>query len=100
MTKRNLPQYQQDLVDGTRAFKTYAQAGEEVTCTNGHVICVVRKEISIAAKVRPEYFQHWTQPSPAIGERAADCACVKCGALWFQGTGISTRLHFAKGGWR
>jgi hypothetical protein len=98
--KRQLPKHHQDLVERTRAFKTYAQPGEEVTCTNGHVICVVRKEISIAAKVRLEYFHHWTQQTPAIGETAKDCACVKCGARWFMGTGLNTHLHFAKGGWR
>jgi hypothetical protein len=79
--------------------KLYARAGEEVTCENGHTICVVARDIPAGALMHDRIEKDFTgfrQLRPQYGDMPKDHLCVKCGARWFMGP----TFHFRNGGWR
>lgn len=76
----------------------WANEGEKITCTNGHFICEVARDIKRDDIQEPtKDFRNWwpgMQATDFIGE--TDIRCPQCEALWFQD---GWRVHF-ENGWR
>lgn len=75
---------------------TYAKAGEVVTCTRGHEIATIAKDIAVGGVYKPDLFKDWQQPEPAVGTDARKIRCQICGSPWF----ISGMILHIGDGWR
>lgn len=78
-----------------------ARQGDEVTCTNGHHIADVAKDIMHATAVEPEQFKNWNAAMAA--PKYADpinTDCPECGAPWMRGNQWGGwELHLSDGRW-
>lgn len=77
----------------------FARRGEMVTCVNGHVICVVDRDIVRGERANIQnQFTDWHQPMP--DPAAVIPACAQCGDIWFMNDHLhGMRLHIS-GDWR
>lgn len=73
--------------------KPSAKAGEQITCTNGHVVCEVIEDIFAGDVDYARKLGNWRQPIPFIGSQPV---CAVCGAKFYTGAIV---FHFADG-WR
>jgi hypothetical protein len=76
-----------------------AKAGEKVTCTNGHVICEVVKDLNTGDMNWGDNFGNWTQEPPKTGQLDKP-VCAVCGADFFDPEPGSWAMHFEDGTWR
>lgn len=76
----------------------FAEAGEIVTCENGHEICTVLADLHRGQKVQAEMFGDW-QEGQIKGEAGNAIATCHCGALFVKQQGTGFALHFPDG-WR
>ncbi len=73
----------------------YAEAGETVTCENGHVICNFMRSVPIGQiQDLPRDLGNWQQTPPVLGQVETP-RCAKCGGEFYR-SGV---FHFADG-WR
>lgn len=77
-------------------FPVYAQAGETITCEQGHPICSVVETVYVGQiQDLDRQFGDWRQKPPPKGSMLP-VRCMSCGARWCETAGI---FHF-KDGWR
>lgn len=63
----------------------FAKRGERATCTQGHVIFTVARDLSMGDPIAPELdFADWQQPRPALGTPTNQIVCTVCGAPWVR----------------
>jgi hypothetical protein len=75
----------------------YAKQGERITCENGHLICVVARDIEVGQMPeRGKDLKDWQQPEPDVGTLAKDIKCAQCGAEWF-GADVLDQLDLTEG---
>jgi len=65
------------------------KAGDEITCTAGHVICRAAMDINHEDVLSQESFTGWTIPVPFA---SINPAC-HCGAMWVDGGPYSVSLY-------
>lgn len=90
------PQLRASAIEETTiTLSTYAEAGETVTCENGHPICNFMRPVAIGQmQDLARDLGNWRQTAPIVGQ-AEQPRCAKCGAEFYR-SGI---FHFADG-WR
>ena len=74
----------------------FANAGEKVTCENGHEIATMSHTIHVGDIFNRDDFVNWKQREPAAGTMSQPCEI--CGKRWFDNE-FPQKFHFA-GGWR
>ena len=79
--------------------KLYASKGEVVTCTNGHEICELGRNVYVGGNIESEAFVNWRNTEPAQPGDAFE-PCKTCGASYIRSAGgFGARLHI-NGEWR
>jgi hypothetical protein len=73
------------------------RVGEQVTCENDHVICVVKTDVKIGQTTWPS-FHRWRDPEPTIGTMPP-IVCCRCNTPWLDGRGFHIRALNGKSRW-
>jgi len=75
----------------------YAKAGETVTCTKGHEICDLSRDIRVGDPIQTGQFTNWRNQKPP--EPHSDIMpCPTCGEPYIKGP-FAMQLHI-NGEWR
>ena len=69
------------------AFRTYALAGEIVTCENGHPICEFTDHVCVGESFRSRDLTNWRQEEPKVGQVPIP-RCAVCGARFVLGGNV------------
>lgn len=64
-------------------MEPWAKKGEHLTCTNGHIIATVARDIEMGEMTQGTEWGEWTQPEPPLGSLGPLC-CKQCGAPFFE----------------
>ena len=78
-------------------FILYAKAGEVVTCTGGHEICDLAKDIFVADLIQTGQFTNWRNQEPPE-PHSPIMPCKTCGEPFIKGT-YGMQLYI-NGEWR
>jgi hypothetical protein len=73
----------------------YAEKGEAVRCTNGHLICVIQKDLRVGHLPKAKDMALWMIPVPRVGDPIPNCP--RCNSKWaVNGTPFGFILHVGK----
>jgi hypothetical protein len=80
--------------------KVWAEAGELITCVNGHIICRMARTIHVGDARQSDHFTDWTQPEPKRSDHVADLKCKRCRGVWIRGNPRDGYAFHFSDGWR
>jgi hypothetical protein len=69
----------------------YAKAGETVTCTKGHEICDLRRDIHVGDPIQTGQFTNWRNQNPPE-PHSEIMPCPTCGEPYIKGP-LAMQLH-------
>ena len=86
--------------DMSNAPRIWAHKGSQITCTQGHPICEIARDVYVGEPRSGADFTAWQQTEPDRSTSVADIQCTVCGGSWINGgTDSGYRFHF-EDGWR